>query len=350
MNLSRVIKPENRPRRNDPAAMTPAEAFAPGPDALVSLRAGRTGGGQDGPMADETGAGGREAGAEGGGIGRLLGIMALLRDPARGCPWDLVQDFASIAPHTLEEAHEVADAIARGEWGELKGELGDLLFQVVFHARIAEEAGLFAFDDVVAAICAKMIARHPHVFGDAPRDLTPEEQTRQWEALKARERDTMRAGEGGAREEGRGTLAGVALALPALTRAVKLQARAARVGFDWPDAGPVVEKLDEEAGELVAATRGTGRDSVFHELGDLLFTLVNLARHLGHDPEAALRAANARFTTRFARVEGWLAEEGRLPAQASLAEMEALWARAKVEEHAQPRPFASPENRDNLSK
>lgn len=274
--------------------------------------------------------------ATGNGMERLLAIMALLRDPGRGCPWDLAQDFDSIAPHTLEEAHEVADAIARQAWPELKGELGDLLFQVAFHARMAEEAGLFAFADVVAAITDKMVARHPHVFGSASRDLTPEEQTRQWESLKARERGAAR------------TLDGVALALPALTRAAKLQARAARVGFDWPDAGPVVDKIAEEAAELAGARAAGDEGAVFHELGDLLFTLANLARHLGMDPEAALRAANARFASRFGRIEDWLAERGRSPPQATLDEMEALWSRAKAEERDAANPFASPENGDNV--
>lgn len=270
-----------------------------------------------------------------GGMERLLAIMALLRHPDKGCPWDLAQDFDSIAPHTLEEAHEVADAIARRAWADLRGELGDLLFQVVFHARMAEEAGHFAFADVVTAITDKMIARHPHVFGDASRDLTPEEQTVQWESLKARERGAAR------------TLDGVAQALPALTRAVKLQARAARVGFDWPDAGPVVEKLAEEAAEFTAAQAKGDEAGAFHELGDLLFTLANLARHLGIDPEAALRAANGRFTRRFGRIEDGLAGQGRSPAEATLAEMEALWIRAKQEE-AVTHPFASRKNGDNL--
>ncbi len=259
---------------------------------------------------------------EGAGIARLVEIMARLRDPDTGCPWDVEQDFASIAPYTLEEAHEVADAIQRQAWGELKGELGDLLFQSVFHARMAEEAGLFGFDDVVAAISEKMIARHPHVFGDESRDKTPEQQTKDWEALKARERGRARV------------LDGVALALPALTRAVKLQNRAARVGFDWPSTEEVLDKLAEEAREVVEARDRLGPEALAEEVGDLIFVVANIARHLKVDPEAALRAANAKFTRRFARIEDWLAEQGRTPAESSLEEMDALWDRAKAEEKA----------------
>ena len=256
-------------------------------------------------------------------IARLVEIMARLRDRETGCPWDVAQDFASIAPYTIEEAHEVADAIERQAWGELKGELGDLLFQTVFHARMAEEAGLFAFTDVAEAISDKMIARHPHVFGAESREKTPEQQTRDWETLKARERGTRA-----------GVLDGVALGLPALTRAVKLQNRAARVGFDWPSTDQVVAKLVEEAAELAEARDSLGPDEVVEEFGDLLFVVANLARHLKIDPEAALRAANSKFTRRFARIESLLAEDGRTPAQSDLAEMDALWNRAKAEEKA----------------
>ena len=256
------------------------------------------------------------------GIERLVEIMARLRDPETGCPWDVEQDFASIAPYTLEEAHEVADAIQRQAWGELKGELGDLLFQSVFHARMAEEAGLFGFADVVAAISGKMLARHPHVFGDESRDKTPEQQTRDWEALKARER------------EGARVLDGVALALPALTRAVKLQNRAARVGFDWPSTAEVLDKLTEEAREVVEARDRLGPEALAEEVGDLIFVVANIARHLKVDPEAALRAANAKFTRRFARIEDWLAEAGKTPTESNLDEMDALWDRAKAEEKA----------------
>lgn len=259
---------------------------------------------------------------EGAGIERLVEIMARLRDPETGCPWDVGQNFASIAPYTLEEAHEVADAIQRQAWGELKGELGDLLFQSVFHARMAEEAGLFSFADVVAAISDKMIARHPHVFGGESRDKTPEQQTRDWETLKAAER-------GGAR-----VLDGVALALPALTRAVKLQNRAARVGFDWPSTAQVLDKLAEEAREVVEARDRLGPEALAEEVGDLIFVVANIARHLKVDPEAALRAANAKFARRFERIEDWLAEAGKTPAESSLEEMDALWDRAKAEEKA----------------
>jgi ATP diphosphatase len=258
------------------------------------------------------------------GIDRLLAIMAALRDPATGCPWDLEQSFASIAPYTLEEAYEVADAIDRQDWNDLKGELGDLLFQTVYHARMAAEAGHFAFADVVSAICDKMIARHPHVFGPDPQTRTADQQTRAWEAQKAAERATARSG---AR-----TLDGVAASLPALTRALKLQNRAARVGFDWPSTDQVLDKLVEEAREVVEARDTLSHAALTEEIGDLLFVMANLARHLGVDPEAALRAASAKFARRFARIEDWLAETGRAPADSDLAEMDALWNRAKQED------------------
>lgn len=260
----------------------------------------------------------------GAGLARLAEIMARLRDPVGGCPWDLVQSFQTIAPYTLEEAHEVADAIERQAWGELKGELGDLLFQVVYHSRMAEEAGHFALADVVQAISDKMLARHPHVFGSESRDKTPEQQTADWESLKAAER---------AKDKAR-VLDGVAMALPALTRAVKLQNRAARVGFDWPSTGEVLDKLREEAAELVEARDQLGPQELAEEMGDLIFVMANLARHLKIDPEAALRAANQKFTRRFARIEDWLAETGRTPADSDLAEMDALWNRAKAEDKA----------------
>lgn len=256
------------------------------------------------------------------GIDRLLAIMAALRDPASGCPWDIEQTFATIAPYTLEEAYEVADAIDRQAWGELKGELGDLLFQVVYHAQMAEEAGHFAFADVVTAISDKMIARHPHVFGSETRDKTAEQQTKDWEAQKARERGPAR------------TLDGIAPALPALTRALKLQNRAARVGFDWPSTDEVLDKLIEEAREVVEARDTLTHEALTEEIGDLLFVMANLARHLKVDPEAALRAANRKFTRRFARIEDWLAEQGKTPADSNLAEMDALWNRAKAEDKA----------------
>jgi nucleoside triphosphate diphosphatase len=254
------------------------------------------------------------------GIERLLGIMAALRDPATGCPWDIEQTFATIAPYTLEEAYEVADAIDRQAWDELKGELGDLLFQTVYHSQMAAEAGHFTFADVATAISDKMIARHPHVFGDQSRDKTPEQQTADWEAQKAAERGTAR------------TLDGIAQSLPALTRALKLQNRAARVGFDWPSTDQVLDKLVEEAREVTEARDTLTHTELTEEIGDLLFVMANLARHLKVDPEAALRAANAKFTRRFARIEDWLAETARTPADSDLAEMDTLWNRAKAED------------------
>ena len=260
-----------------------------------------------------------------GGLDRLAAIMARLRDPARGCPWDLEQDFATIAPYTIEEAYEVADAIERQAWGELKDELGDLLLQVVFHARMAEEAGHFALPDVVRAISGKMVARHPHVFGDESRDKSADQQTADWEAIKAAER----AGKAQA-----GTLDGVAVGLPALLRAVKLQKRAARVGFDWPSTDEVLDKIVEEAREVLEARDRLGPEELAEEVGDLLFVMANLARHLKVDPEAALRAANAKFTRRFRAIEAALAARGKRPEDSDLAEMDALWDAAKVAEKA----------------
>ncbi|HIC66165.1 MAG TPA: nucleoside triphosphate pyrophosphohydrolase, partial [Paracoccus sp.] len=207
---------------------------------------------------------------------RLLRIMAALRDPETGCPWDIQQDFASIAPYTIEEAHEVEDAIQREAWDELPGELGDLLLQVVFHARMAEEAGLFDFADCAAAISDKLVFRHPHVFGDESRDKSAEQQVQDWEAIKAAERAGKAEG---------GTLDGVALGLPALTRAIKLQNRAARVGFDWPGPGDVLAKIAEETAELVEAQELSDPGAMEEEFGDLLFVMANLARHLKIDPE-----------------------------------------------------------------
>lgn len=258
-----------------------------------------------------------------GGVLRLRAIMARLRDPARGCPWDLEQDFDSIAPFTIEEAYEVAEAIARRDYGELCSELGDLLLQVIYHAHLADEAKLFGFDDVVRGIADKMVRRHPHVFGDESRDKSAEQQTEDWERLKAGERAAARAG---------GVLAGVAVGLPGLTRAVKLQNRAARVGFDWPDAGAVLGKIAEEAAELVEARDGGEAARVEEEYGDLMFVMANLGRHLGVDPEGALRTANAKFIRRFEAIEAALAAEGRSPAESTLAEMDALWDRAKAAE------------------
>ena len=241
-------------------------------------------------------------------IERLVAIMARLRDPERGCEWDRVQTFATIAPYTIEEAYEVADAIERGDHADLRDELGDLLLQVVFHSRIAEEAGLFALPDVVAAISDKMERRHPHIFGDAA--ISPG-----WESLKAGERAVKDAGGGSA-------LAGVALGLPSLARAEKLQRRAARVGFDWPDPAGPRAKVDEELAEIDAAPP----ERIAEEVGDLLFSVANWARHLGVDPEAALRSANAKFERRFAGME---AIAGHGFAALSLDEKEALWSKVK---------------------
>lgn len=250
---------------------------------------------------------------------RLLDIMAALRDPASGCPWDREQTFATIAPYTIEEAYEVADAIARGDFAALPDELGDLLFQVVYHARMAEEAGRFAFADVARAIADKMVRRHPHVFGDAAsRDAAT--QTAAWEAQKGAERV--------ARAE-TGTLAGVPAGLPALARAAKLTARAARVGFDWPDATAVLEKLDEETAELRAELSAADPARLADEVGDLLFVLANLARKLNLDPETCLRQANAKFARRFGAMERLAGSAGRMLAEMELAEMEAGWQAVK---------------------
>ncbi|MEF9602719.1 nucleoside triphosphate pyrophosphohydrolase [Paracoccus sp. PXZ] len=259
------------------------------------------------------------------GIRRLLAIMAALRDPQSGCPWDIEQDFASIAPYTIEEAHEVADAITREAWEELPGELGDLLLQVVFHAQMAEEAGMFDFADVVANISDKMIDRHPHIFGDESRDKSAAQQIKDWEAIKARER---------AAKAEKGVLDGVALGLPALTRAIKLQNRAARVGFDWPGPVDVLDKIAEETRELVEARHSADHAHLTEEFGDLMFVMANLARHLDIDPEEALRLANAKFTRRFQSIEAALAAQGRHPQDSDLAEMDALWNEAKAAERA----------------
>jgi ATP diphosphatase len=250
---------------------------------------------------------------------RLLAIMAALRDPATGCPWDNDQSFDTIAPYTIEEAYEVADSIARRDFASLPDELGDLLFQVVYHARIAEEAGYFAFADVARAISDKMVRRHPHVFGDAAaRDANA--QTAAWEAQKSVER--------AARQE-TGTLAGVPVGLPALTRAAKLTNRAARAGFDWPDAAAVLAKLDEEIGELKAELAGADPARLTDEVGDLLFVLANLARKLNLDPEACLRHANDKFARRFNAMEQMLAREGRYLQGETLEAMEAAWQAVK---------------------
>lgn len=252
-------------------------------------------------------------------IEKLLEIMAALRRPVSGCPWDLEQTFATIAPYTIEEAYEVADAIERGALEELADELGDLLFQVVFHARMAEEAGAFAFSDVVERICAKMLRRHPHVFGDAKVGSVAE-QAEVWEAIKRTERKD------GAE---RGVLAGVPVGLPALTRAVKLGRRAAGVGFDWPDVAGVRAKVAEELGELDSALAAGDRAALAHEAGDLLLAVANLCRHLELDPESCLRGANQRFGTRFKHVEEAVTSSGEGWEKHSLATLERWWQQAK---------------------
>ncbi|KMO21271.1 nucleoside triphosphate pyrophosphohydrolase [Methylobacterium platani] len=261
-------------------------------------------------------------------IARLLGIMARLRDPEGGCPWDLAQTPASIVPYTIEEAYEVADAVEGGDPEELRDELGDLLFQVVFQARIAEEAGRFAFDDVAAAIADKMVRRHPHIFGEV-RGLDPEAVNAQWAAIKAQERaDKTRSG----RAAPAGTLSGVPLALPALARAEKISRKAAAVGFDWPDAAEVVAKVREETDEVAQALAGEGPEAVAEEIGDLLFSVANLARHAGVDPEEALRRANLKFQRRFAAMEAEVTQAGRTLPEAGLAAMEAAWVAVKRRE------------------
>jgi tetrapyrrole methylase family protein/MazG family protein/ATP diphosphatase len=255
-------------------------------------------------------------------ITRLLDIMARLRDPQRGCPWDLEQTFRTIAPYTIEEAYEVADAIERDDLTSLRGELGDLLFQVVFHAQMASERGAFAFDDVVAAICDKLERRHPHVFGDARID-TAAAQTVAWEEQKRLERERA----------GASVLDDVPLALPALTRANKLGKRAALVGFEWPDVAGALDKLDEELGELrKEVAEQAGQAAITNELGDVLFCVVNVCRYLGIDPETALRGANAKFERRFGYVESRLREQGRSAREATLAEMDRLWDEGKERE------------------
>ena len=257
------------------------------------------------------------------GIERLLEIMRRLRDPKNGCPWDIEQTFDTIAPYTIEEAYEVADAIERKDWPELEGELGDLLLQTVYHTAMGEEDGNFSFQSVVRAISNKMVARHPHVFGDESRDKSAEQQTRDWEAIKAAERAGKKQG---------GALDGVAVGLPSLLRAYKLQNRAARVGFDWPSTDQVIDKIQEEAAELVEARDELTHEEMTEEFGDLMFVMANLARHLKIEPEEALRAANVKFIRRFEGVEAKLAEIGKTPAQSDLLEMDALWNAVKVDE------------------
>ena len=257
--------------------------------------------------------------------------MAALRTPSSGCPWDLEQDFETIAPYTIEEAYEVADAIARGSLADLREELGDLLLQVVFHARMAEEQGSFDFGDVVYEITTKLVRRHPHVFGDA-RDLTPEAVKGLWARIKAEEKAERASRGEGEPEERQGALAGVPVNLPALTRALKLQEKASSVGFDWNDPKAVLAKLREEMDEIETAIDGGDHDAVAGEVGDLLFAVVNLARHLKVDPDGALRTTNVKFERRFAAIERALASRGKTPAEATLAEMDALWDAAKAAE------------------
>jgi nucleoside triphosphate diphosphatase len=267
-------------------------------------------------------------------IRRLIDIMAALRDPVSGCPWDIQQTFASIAPFTIEEAYEVVDAIERGATEDLREELGDLLLQVVFHARMAEEAGLFDFGGVVEAITAKLVRRHPHVFGDAGR-LTSDEVKGLWGRIKAEEKRAKLASaapNGEATEAKCGALDGVPLALPALSRALKLQEKAGKVGFDWNDVRAVLEKIKEEIIEVEAEIAEGSALTQSNEVGDLLFAAVNLARHLNVDPEAALRSANAKFERRFGHIETRLAESGHTPESSSLEEMERLWVEAKNQE------------------
>ena len=271
-------------------------------------------------------------------ISRLLEIMTRLRTPGSGCPWDLEQNFATIAPYTIEEAYEVTDAIARGDLDDLRDELGDLLLQVVFHARMAEEQNAFSFGDVVEAITAKMIRRHPHVFADKDGRLTPSDVKGAWDRIKAEEKAERTARRPRDENSYPSLLSGVKAGQPALTRAMELQRKASRVGFDWNDPRAVLHKIREEADEIEAALDRGDVDELREETGDLLFALVNLARHVGADPELALRATNAKFERRFGYIERRLATQGRSLEEASLDEMEALWNEAKKTEPEKPSP------------
>ena len=262
-----------------------------------------------------------------GGLPRLLEIMARLRDPETGCPWDIEQNFKSIAPYTIEEAYEVADTIEKGDMGELENELGDLLLQVVYYTQMGSEDGHFTFDSVMQKISDKMVHRHPHVFGDENRDKSADQQTADWEKIKAEERAAKGA-------EQVGTLDGVAINLPALTRAVKLQKRAARVGFDWPSTLGVLDKINEECVELEEARDKLTHIEQIEEFGDLMFVMANLARHLNIDPEEALRKANTKFTRRFEGVEKKLTDLGKTPQQSDLEEMDTLWDAVKADERS----------------
>jgi ATP diphosphatase len=258
-------------------------------------------------------------------IAQLLEIMGSLRTPGTGCPWDLEQDFSTIVPYTIEEAYEVADAIARGDLPDLRDELGDLLLQVVFHARMAEEQGAFDFGGVVEAITEKLVRRHPHVFGDA-KNMTPAEVEGLWDRIKTQEKAARN------RPEETGALAGIPVGMTALTRALKLQQKASKVGFDWNDPRAVLAKIREECDEIEAELISDKPKQAASEVGDLLFAAVNLARHLGADPEAVLRSTNQKFTSRFAWIEQALAAAGKTPQGSTLAEMDALWDAAKAAE------------------
>jgi ATP diphosphatase len=265
-------------------------------------------------------------------ISRLLEIMAMLRTPVTGCPWDLEQNFATIAPYTIEEAYEVADAIVRNDLDDLRDELGDLLLQVVFHARMAEEQNAFAFGDVVEAITRKMIRRHPHVFADKDGGLTPADVKGAWDRIKAEEKAERAARRPPEATAHRSLLSSVKAGQPALTRAMELQRKASTVGFDWNDPRAVLHKIREEADEIEAALDRGDAGELAEETGDLLFALVNLARHVGADPESALRGTNAKFERRFAYIERALAAQGCSLERATLAEMDALWNAAKQKE------------------
>jgi ATP diphosphatase len=268
-------------------------------------------------------------------IRRLIDIMAALRTPGTGCPWDLEQDFASIAPYTLEEAYEVADAIERGDLVDLKEELGDLLLQVVFHARMAEERGAFAFGDVVEAITTKLIRRHPHVFGET-RDLEPDQVKALWDEIKQQEKAERRAAHeaAGLAPAEKTFLSDIPKAMPALTRSYKIATKAGKVGFDWPDIGPVIDKIREELDEVQEAAASGDRERIEDEVGDLIFAAMNVARHYQVDPESALRRANAKFERRFGAIESALKAQGRTLDDADLDEMEALWVEAKKAERS----------------
>jgi nucleoside triphosphate diphosphatase len=265
-------------------------------------------------------------------VSRLIEIMAQLRTPVTGCPWDLEQNFQTIAPYTIEEAHEVAEAIARNDLDDLRDELGDLLLQVVYHARMAEEQHAFSFGDVVEAICRKMIRRHPHVFADKDGNIAPAGVKSQWERIKAEEKAERAARRPADATPPSSLLSNVKAGQPALVRAMELQRKASTVGFDWNDPRAVLQKIREEADEIEAALDQGDRDELAAETGDLMFAVVNLARHIDADPETALRGTNAKFERRFAYIEGALASKGRKPADASLEEMDALWNEAKAKE------------------